>query len=226
MRNEQMRCPLKEGIREIVAEERLDGAELEELRRLAQAPAPELAAGTVAGAGLDRPANPSRRRWLSVAAGVGVAGVAGVLGANLIGRGGSGTRANAQALAEEIAYNHLRVAPLDIASAELPRLRDGFATLGFSLLDAAEVEGVPGTLMGGRFCSVASVPAAMLRYRTDAGVITVYQALYDPHRHRGAADMDAGMPGHVRHARGVEVCLCHTQGVLLAVASGGVSHAA
>lgn len=218
MTQERTQTPLKDGIREIVAEDRLAAGELAQLRRLVEGQA--AAAAPVAVADPEAPANPSRRRWLSIAAGVGIAGVAGVLGANLVGRGGS---ANAQALAEEIAYNHLRTAPLDIASGELDRLRDGFARLGFNLLDAAEVEGVPGTLMGGRFCSVASVPAAMLRYRTDAGVITVYQALYDPRRHRGAADMDAGMPGNVRHARGVSVCLCHTQGVLLAVASGGTS---
>ena len=223
MRYDQTPVPLKEGLREIVAEDGLEAAELAQLRRLAQGAAP---VGTPASVLDHRPADPSRRRWLSLAAGVGVAAVAGVVGANLVGRGGSaGEQANAQALAEEIAYNHLRDAPLDIASGELLRLREGFARLGFSLLDAAEVEGVPGVLMGGRFCSVASVPAAMLRYRTDEGVITVYQALYDPRRHRGAADMDAGMPGNVRHARGVSVCLCHTQGVLLAVASGGATRA-
>ena len=217
MTHEQTHTPLREGIREIVAEDRLDEAELARLRGLVPA----------AASAADRPADPSRRRWLSVAAGVGGAAVAGILGANLVGRGGSsGAAANAKALAEEIAYNHLRIAPLDFASTDLTRLREGFATLGFNLLDAAEVEGVPGVLRGGRFCSVASVPAAMLRYRTEAGVLTVYQALYDPQRHRGAADMDAGMPGNVQRARGVEVCLCHTQGVLLAVASGGIAHAA
>lgn len=223
MRREHTSVPLKEGIREIIAEESLEAAELAQLRRLAEG-ATKTTGPAATG---ERLADPSRRRWLSVAAGVGVATVAGVLGANLVGRGGrTGGQANAQALAEEIAYNHLRDAPLDIASGELPRLREGFARLGFRLLDAAEVEGVPGELMGGRFCSVASVPAAMLRYRTDEGVITVYQALYDPRRHRGAADMDAGVPGNIRHARGVEVCLCHTQGVLLAVASGGTTGAA
>lgn len=223
MRHEHTSVPLKEEVRAIVAEESLDIAELAQLRRLVQGAAPTT--GPVAAQ--DRPADPSRRRWLSVAAGVGVATVAGVVGANLVVRGGrTGSQANAQALAEEIAYNHLRDAPLDIASGELSRLREGFARLGFNLLDAVEVEGVPGVLMGGRFCSVASVPAAMLRYRTDEGVITVYQSLYDPRRHRGAADMDAGVPGNVRHSRGVKVCLCHTQGVLLAVASGGITGAA
>jgi hypothetical protein len=218
MRHEETHTSLREGIRDIVNEDRLDESELARLRLLAETPPTPV---------VDRPADPSRRRWLSVAAGAGIAAVAGVVGASLVGRGGNtGVQANAQALAEEIAYNHLRIAPLDYASGDLVRLREGFATLGFNLLDAAEVEGVPGVLMGGRLCSVASVPAAMLRYRTDAGVVTVYQALFDAQRHLGAADMDAGMPGNVRHARGVEVCLCHTQGVLLAVASGGAARAA
>lgn len=215
MKPDQTPVPLKKGIREIVAEESLDTAELATLRRLARDAAPENAP-----ASSSQIADPSRRRWLSVAAGVGIAAVAGMVGASLVGRSDRpGGQANAQALAEEIAYNHLRDAPVDIASGDLSHLRQGFARLGFQLLDATEIEGVPGVLVGGRFCSVASVPAAMLRYRADTGMITVYQALYDPRRHRGAADMDAGMPGNVRHARGVEVCLCHTQGVLLAVAS-------
>jgi DNA-directed RNA polymerase specialized sigma24 family protein len=97
------------------AEDRLDGAELASLHRLAETPAIPAA---------ERPADPSRRRWLSVAAGAGIAAVAGVLGANLVGRGGSGgAHANAQALAEEIAYNHLRVAPLDFASGDLACMR-------------------------------------------------------------------------------------------------------
>jgi hypothetical protein len=37
----------------------------------------------------------------------------------------------------------------------------------------------------------------------------------------GAAGTDGGEPGVVRYAGGVRVCLCRSQGVLIAVASGG-----
>ncbi len=200
MKQDSSKVGLRQGIRELVHQDALSTAELSRLRRLADG----------------APSNPARRRWLGAAAGVGLAAAGGFWVSALVQRTG-----NAQRLADEIAINHLRVAPLDVPSGDLARLREAFASLGFSLLDATEVEGVPGELVGGRFCSVASVPAAMLHYRTDAGVITVYQARHDARRHYGAADMDAGEPGKVRYSGGVKVCLCHSQGVLLAVASGG-----
>jgi anti-sigma factor RsiW len=200
MKKDSSRLGLRQGIRELVHQDALSGAELARLRRLAEG----------------SPSNPARRLWLGAAAGVGLAATSGFWVAALVQRTG-----NAQRLADEIAINHLRVAPLDVASGDLARLREVFASLGFSLLDAAEVEGVPGKLAGGRFCSVASVPAAMLRYQTEAGVITVYQARHDARRHYGTADMDAGEPGNVRYSGGVKVCLCKSHGVLLAVASGG-----
>jgi anti-sigma factor RsiW len=199
MKHDNSRVGLREGIRELVHEDALDASELGRLRRLAKGP----------------PSNPARRFWLGAAAGIGVAAVTGYWGAALVFRSG-----NAQRLADEIATNHLRAAPLDVASGDLDRLREVFASLGFNLLDVAELEDVPGTLMGGRFCSVASVPSAMLRYWTGTGIITVYQARHDPRRHHGVADMDGGEPRVVRHAGGVEVCLCRSQGVFFAVARG------
>lgn len=200
MKQGNSRIGLRQGIRELVREDALNAAELGQLRRLAR--------GSLS--------NPARRLWLGAAAGFGVAAVSGYWAAALVFRSG-----NAQRLADEIANYHLRAAPLDVVSGDLARLRRTFASLGFSLLDAAEVEDVPGKLIGGRFCSVATVPAAMLRYRTEAEMITVYQARHDSRRHHGVADMDAGEAGEVRYAGGVRVCLCQSQGVLLAVASGG-----
>lgn len=192
---------LRQGVRDLADQHSLSADELRALRALVD----------------DQPTIPSRRRWLAVAAGLGVVTVGGFLGVNLVGRG---NQATLMAMADEIAYNHLRSVPMDFEQLSLDQLRREFASLGFNLLDAAEVENVPGVLTGGRFCSVASVPAAMLQYRAEQGSITVYQARFDPQRHRGAADMDRGQPGRVVHSGGVRVCLCHTQGVLLATASG------
>lgn len=191
---------LRQAVSELAEENSLSPSELEQLREISR----------------DQPALPSRRRWLSVAAGVGAVSLGGLLGVGLMGRGNQ-----AYAMAEEIAFNHLRGAPLDIQSGDLEELRRAFAGLGFGLLDAAEVENVPGQLAGGRFCSVAAVPAAMLIYQTDHGPVTVYQARFDERRHRGAANMDRGEPGHVIFSAGVKVCLCHTRGILLATASSG-----
>jgi hypothetical protein len=200
MKHDHDRLPLRQAIREHVAAERLDAGELAALRRLSQG-APE---------------RPARRRLLAAAAAV--------AGTAVLGYWGSGRQQridhdNAQRMADEIAYNHLAASPLDVVGSELATMHASFASLGFSLLDAQAIEGVPGELIGGRFCSVASVPAALLRYRSEHGITTVYQARFDPAQHRGAADVSAGEHGVIRHARGVSVCLCNVQGVLLAVAS-------
>lgn len=198
MKHEDSTVRLMDGIRELAGEDQLDARELAQLRRLAEG-APE---------------NPSRRLWLGAAAGLGAAAIGGWWGLGVL-QG----RSNTQRLADEIAAKHLRAEPLDIVSGDLAELREAFASLGFSLLDPAEVEDVPGTLVGARFSSVASAPAAMLRYQTETGFISVHQARYDAERHYGAADMDRGEPGAVRYSAGVEVCLCHTHGVLIAVAT-------
>jgi anti-sigma factor RsiW len=202
MKQDHSKVKLRDGIRELVNEDSLDSRELSRLRGLAEG----------------APSNPSRRLWLGAAAGIGVAAFVGHRGFTVFSQS-----SNAQRLADEIALNHLRAAPLDVVSGDLGRLREAFASLGFNLLDAAEVEGVPGTLMGGRFCSLASAPAAMLRYKSDPGIVTVYQARHDPRRHSGVADMDRGEPRVIRYAGGVEVCLCKTQGVLIAVANQGAT---
>ena len=201
MNNRNTKTRLREGIRAIAESDALNPEDLARLRSLRQ----------------EAPADPSRRRWLSAAAGLGAVGIAGYFGISTINRS-----SNLQQMAEEVAGNHLRAAPLDVVTEDLALARESFATLGFHLLDATAVEDVPGQLLGGRFCSIASVPAALLRYRDGNRDYTVYQARYNSTHHRGAADMDRGQPGAVRHVAGVEVCMCHTQGILLAVASGGV----
>lgn len=196
-RNDE-RIPLRQAIREQAAQDQLDPIELARLRQLSE--------GTLA--------SPARRRWLTAAAAIGGSAVIGPWVFGMLGNAD-----NAQRLAGEIAYNHLASSPLDVTSGDLVTLRAAFARLGFSLLDPRSILNVPGELVGGRFCSVASVPAALLRYHSDDGISTVYQARFDPKLHRGAADLEAGEPRVIRHARGVSVCLCNVQGLLLAIAS-------
>lgn len=74
-------------------------------------------------------------------------------------------------------------------------------------------------LIGGRHCSIASVPAVMLRYRVGADVIGICQARFDPARHRGVPDMQVAAAPATAMARGLKVSLCHDRGVLMAMAS-------
>lgn len=159
------------------------------------------------------PADLMRRRWLGAAA-AGV--VVGALGWQF--RPQVSPEANRQRLADEIAYNHLQPKPLDVRGSSLDALRPAFEPLGFRLADDPRLALVQGQLVGGRYCSVASVPAALLRYEHARGHCTVYQALFDAERHIGvqahpAPDFD------LCQARGVRVCLWRCEDLLFAFAT-------
>lgn len=131
-----------------------------------------------------------------------------------------------QQLADEIAVNHLQPKPLDAMGETPDALRPAFESLGFRLADDPRLQQIDGRLLGGRYCSVASVPAALLRYEPVAdyptdrttGHTTVYQARFDARRHRGVPER-AAPDFEVCHARGVRVCLWQAQGLLFAMAS-------
>lgn len=203
--------PLREALRAQFQEERLDAAQLDALRArlMAATPPPTQNAGA-------RPAQPERRRFFAVAASVAAAATVGYWG--LFGLRAFQDTSNLQALADEIAYNHLFDKPLDFASDSLPALREAFAGVGFMLQDVPFQLPDGAVLIGGRHCSIASVPAVMLRYRLGADEVGVCQARFDPARHRGVPDLSlAGTPATAM-SRGLKVSLCHDRGVLMAMA--------
>ena len=206
--------PLRDALREQFLQQRLDAAQLDALRALQSAtPAP----GPEAAAPDQRPAQPGRRRFLATAASVAAAATVGYWG--LFGLQAFRDTSNLQILADEIAYNHLYEKPLDVASSSMAELREAFAGVGF-LLQEAPFELPPGAeLIGGRHCSIASVPAVMLRYRVGADVVGICQARFDPARHRGVPDMRLAAAPATAMARGLKLSLCHDRGVLMAMAT-------
>lgn len=206
--------PLREQLRAKFEQERLDAAQLDALRALQSAtPAPRSEAALV-----DRgPAQPGRRRFLETAVSVAAAATVGYWG--LFGLRAFRDTSNLQTLADEIAYNHLYEKPLDVASASMAELRDAFAGVGFLLQEAPFELPAGAELIGGRHCSIASVPAVMLRYRVGADVVGICQARFDPARHRGVPDMQVAAAPATAMARGLKVSLCHDRGVLMAMAT-------
>lgn len=202
MTNDKEVIPLKRGIGELFEDERLDGERLRLLRSVGSAP----------------PARPARRRWLAAAALVLASAGVGVLG---LRRGLDDD--NLMTLADEIARNHITYGPgsggaLDAVGSSIAELRPAFASLGFALLDAPNDPALGGaTLRGGRFCTVASALAVQLRYSGRNGEVTLCQTRYDPRAHRDVPDMAVVSAPALRHARGLQVSLCHMQGVMLAV---------
>ena len=83
-------------------------------------------------------------------------------------------------IAMEVARNQIKLKPLDITTSSFSEVRAYFADLDFvptrsSLLANADFE-----LIGGRYCSIQSVPATQLRVKlpTSEGTQTLYQTEY------------------------------------------------
>ncbi|MFY8134428.1 MAG: hypothetical protein ACOVKS_05465 [Aquimonas sp.] len=210
--NPSAKKPLREALREQFQEQRLDSAQLDALRARLDA-----AAASTAVMGPAPVPQPERRRFLALAASVTAAGAVGYWG--LFGLTAFRNTSNLQTLADEIAYNHLYDKPLDVASASLGELREAFAGVGFLLQEVPFELPAGAELFGARHCSIASVPAVMLRYRVGTDVVGVCQARFDPARHRGVPDMQVAAAPATAMARGLKVSLCHDRGVLMAMAT-------
>jgi hypothetical protein len=201
---------LKAGIVELFDEIGLDRTQLDALRAHAE-PAMR---------NPDAPAQPSRRRWLAVAASLAAVTTLGIWGVRR-----QPYSDHLQMLADEVAYNHVAHSgddsSLDALGDSLASLRPTFAKLGFAMVDATGDPALAdATLIGGRFCMLMAAPAVQLRYDTPRGEVHVCQARFDPVRHAGVPDVTlAGVEPVVLHTRGVRVSLAQRAGVLFAVAA-------
>lgn len=202
---------LRELLKARFEDERLDPQQLLALRDLQQSPA-DAASTAAAERG---PVDPGRRRLFAIAASVAATGAVGYWG--LFGLRAFRDTSNLDVLADEIALNQLMEKPLDVRSGSMDELRSAFATVGFMLQPAPMALPADAELIGGRHCSIASVPAVALRYRSESGFVGMCQARFDPARHRGVPARAEGQALAVRTARGCTVSLCHDHGVLMAV---------
>lgn len=198
-----MKVRLEEAVRDVTSKDCPSAEELRQLQAL------------LAGGGPDDARVPGRWRWLAVAASLAVAALA-VL---WLGPPG-GLENRVPVLADEIAMNHIAAKSLDLEARTVAELREPFATLGF-VLQPLPPERDFGQLEGGRFCSVQTVPAALLRYQLEPGTPghgTVYQAPYLPALHGKLPDVDRGERPVLAMSRGVAVELWTSRGLLFAIA--------
>lgn len=201
-----MMQPLKRAIRDHYARERLDASQLARLQALATP--------------IESPRRPTRRNVLTAVTMALLFGLTAVLLLNVFNELGVSP---AQRVADEIALNHFQHKPLDVNGGDIATLRPALDRLDFALLNSPRLRERDWTLQGGRYCSVQTVPAAQLRYRTvDSDYMTVYQAPYDPQRHGPLPHAARGEPPLRLSARGVAVELWVEQGLLLAIARAGV----
>ena len=121
-------------------------------------------------------------------------------------------------IAEEVAYNHLKMKPMEVSSTSLGDLRAYFSKLDFSLSHSKYVAERKLKLIGGRYCSIQGNAAAQLRMQNEetGDIQIVYQAPYDKDVFRELPKLHEGQ-SPVRHfVNGVAVDIWVENGLLYA----------
>ncbi len=211
--NQDDQKPLKQAVRDHVEAASLDEEQLAAFERMLSE------SSTNAVASSDTSGDPPARRVLPFA--LAAAALAIVLGGVIWGsRGADGVKPGAyDAIAREVARNHLKLKPLEVQADRLSDARPFFATLSIRVPDASVVvDGQPWKLQGGRHCSIQGEDAAQMRY-TDAAsgeVVSVYMAPYVPESVGSIPDVGKGESPVKVQADGVDVWIWVERGVLLA----------
>ena len=83
-------------------------------------------------------------------------------------------------IALEVARNHIKLKSLDVETGSMDGIRRYFTDLEFVPVESSMLAGADLELVGGRYCSLQSVPAAQLRIVVPYGnrQQTLYQAKY------------------------------------------------
>lgn len=125
-----------------------------------------------------------------------------------------------RAIADEVAMNHLKQRPLEVAGESIASVRPYFNELDFQLIDKPAAQLAMGEMLGGRYCSIQGLPAAQLRLRGDGQKRqTLYQAPYDRALFGELPDVSRGDAPAVVDVRGLTVYVWVEKGLLFALAT-------
>lgn len=124
----------------------------------------------------------------------------------------------AELIAEEVAYNHLKMKPMEVSSESLNDMRNYFSKLDFSLSRSEYVVDNGLTLIGGRYCSIQGDAAAQLRMlnKETGDIQIVYQAPYNKELFQGLPKLYEGQDPTRHYVNGIAVDVWVEQGVLFA----------
>ncbi len=121
-----------------------------------------------------------------------------------------------QAIAMEVAKNHVKLKPLEVKAQTLGPIKAYFTQLDFSPVNSALYARRDNTLLGGRYCSISGVTAAQLRYRDSQGQLqTLYEVGYDPLVYGPIPSVDEGEEPLVVMANGVKTTIWVEEGLLI-----------
>ena len=122
-------------------------------------------------------------------------------------------------IALEVARNHIKLKPLDVETDNMEGIRGYFTDLEFvpvesSLLASADLE-----LVGGRYCSIQSVPAAQLRITVPYSnrLQTLYQTEYRKDVFGPLPVLEKGHAPVTVNVKGITVRIWVEKGLLFAL---------
>lgn len=198
------KVPVEVAVREHVMQRELSEAQLQALEALPRTPLLRTRA----------PWGTRRSRVLLVAAAMVL-----VVAGGFILRPGEDAAPITQQIATEVAKNHVKLKPLEVASDDMADIRSFFVELDFVPVESAAMTQSDFELMGGRYCSIAGDEAAQLRVRQRASgqVGSLYMAPYDAEKHGAIPRRSEGEPPLVMYARGLKVEIWVEQDLLMAM---------
>ena len=202
-----MRQPLKQAIRNRFEDIELSESQLDELAARFAAEAPAAPAR-----------KPAWWQMPAIAASILVLAIGGLFGTQVYQS--HQDRVLLQAIAGEVADNHLKLKPLEVQGGDLPSVLGYFRDLDFQLLASPRITANSGDrLLGGRYCSIQGIDAAQLRVVAGDGTLsTWYEATLPPDKLTRVPDLDAGERPAEFVVRGVDIRIWQESGVVFAEA--------
>ena len=124
-----------------------------------------------------------------------------------------------QRIALEAARNHIKIKPLDVKTDSMDVIRSYFTDLEFMPVESSLLGNSQLTMLGGRYCSIQSIPAAQLRIsapRTD-GLQTLYQTEYRKDVFGPMPVLENGDDPAIVNTKGITVHIWVEKGLLFAL---------
>jgi len=122
-------------------------------------------------------------------------------------------------IALEVARNHIKLKPLDVETDSMDGIRNYFTDLEFALVDSRLLASSHLELLGGRYCSIQSVPAAQLRITVPNSnkLQTLYQTEYRKDVFGPLPVLENGDAPIIVNVKGLSVRIWVEKGLLFAL---------
>jgi len=124
-------------------------------------------------------------------------------------------------IALEVARNHIKLKPLDVETDSMDGIRRYFTDLEFAPVQSTLLASADLELVGGRYCSIQSVPAAQLRIKVPYSnrLQTLYQTEYRQEVFGTLPVIENGHAPVVVNVKGITIHIWVEKGLLFALTS-------